>query len=164
MNQILFDFYTGNGLNTQHCSFDELISVSDNLFENSHNFVQWLFPLDEPSMHNRTAPILDQETIEKLLASPVFCDRLEMAGHKLISFLNRRRDQQGKPIWVTPNNHNYLRISRAIKCFRLFGLDDWAEMFFDFACACHDDYPQDVGLTAVEYWQAAIDGTDPEDG
>lgn len=157
MNQLLFEFYSGTGVNIKHCSFQELIDLSDNFLEKSHDVVQWLFPLDEPSMHNDKAPLLDNETIEKMANSPECMANLKLAGERFLKFFDYPvSNQTEKPAWVRPGNHNYLRITRIIKCYKLFGMDEMAETFFNFGMDLYVKYQDHVGEVSVEYWEKAI--------
>lgn len=163
MNQLLFEFYSGTGVDIRHRSFQELIELGDNFLEKSHDIVQWLFPLDEPSLHNKYAPLLDNETIEKMLESPECMANLELAGQRFLKFFGDPVSAQTeKPAWVRPGNHNYLRITRIIKCYRLFGMDELAEKFFNFGMDLYTEYQDHVGETPVEFWEEAI-GI-PQDG
>lgn len=156
MNQILFDFYSGTGVDIRNRSFDEIMELGDNFLERSHDIVQWIFPLTEPSLHNPKAPLLDQETIDAFLANRQCRHNLERAGVRFYNFLLNKKDETGKPVWITPHNHNYLRITRIIKCYKLFGMDNWARYFFELADEFHDLYPKEIGQETLEYWIEAI--------
>lgn len=157
MNQLLFDFYSGAGVDIRNRSFQEMIELGDNFLERSHDIIQWLFPLDEPSMHNKHAPLLDQETIEQMRASPECMANLELAGQRFLKFFDDPvSEQKEKPAWVHPGNHNFLRITRIIKCCLLFGHYDMAEKFFHFGMDLYTKYQDQVGEVSVEYWEEAM--------
>lgn len=159
MNQLLFDFYSGVGVDILHRSFQELIELGDNFLEKSHDIVQWLFPLNEPSLHNKHAPLLDDETIKRMIASPECMTNLKLAGERFLKFFGDPiQDWTNKPTWIQPNNHNYLRITRIIKCYKLFGMEDLARNFFLFGIDLYIKYPGDIGDVSLEFWEQAFMG------
>jgi Opioid growth factor receptor (OGFr) conserved region len=52
---------------------------SDDDLERTYNYVQWLFPLAEPSGFNIDAPVLDDDTISLFRANSGLRRRLETA-------------------------------------------------------------------------------------
>lgn len=157
MNRLLFEFYEGNALNTEGKSFDDMIKSSNKELEDSHKFVQWLFPLKEKSNHNKNAPILDEETIEVMKNSPKCMGNLEVAVIRFIYFLNPE-DSKEKPHWITPHNHNYLRITRIIKCCYLLGNISMAKIMYWMGMGNYHNYPSDIGANTVSFWADAIIG------
>lgn len=127
------------------------MEVGDNFLERTHDFVQWIFPLKEPSMHNAKAPLLDDETIEAMKNSPECMANLILAAERFMKFYGPENKE--RPWWVTPRNHNYLRITRIIKCYRLFGLEDIAEQFYDMAIGYYFRFPEIIGEVTLEFWE-----------
>ena len=52
------DFYRGNGPDSEGRTLAEILAWSDDELEAVHDYIQWLFPLPEPSMFNADAPVL----------------------------------------------------------------------------------------------------------
>ena len=42
----------------------DIWAFSDFQLEHTHNYIQWLFPIDKPSANNRYAPVLTENDIE----------------------------------------------------------------------------------------------------
>jgi hypothetical protein len=52
----LTDFYRGAGSDSEGRSLADLWNLSDDEMEDIHDFIQWMFPLREPSRFNPDAP------------------------------------------------------------------------------------------------------------
>lgn len=71
----------------------------------------------------------------------------------LQTFEDRRK------VWVTPNNHNYLRITRILKCLCLFGRRREAELFLEQLIQIYSENASIMGTEPFSYWTAAITET-----
>ncbi len=90
--------------------------------EKLHDYIQWMFPISEPSAFNIHAPILTKEEISKEAAEVI-----KKNLSRFIAFLKSRDD-----IFETQFDHNHMRISRVIKCLRLFRLGNELLSFVEF--------------------------------
>lgn len=97
-----------------------VFAFSDERVEQTHNYLQWLFPLAEPSGSVHGAPILSDLDIEDIKLSPAAQANSVKASGCFSEFLvcNQR--------WIAKYDHNQLRISRIIKSLRLLVGDDIA--------------------------------------
>lgn len=152
MNEMLFNFYTGRDTDHRGRSFDDMMDMSDLELERSHDVVQWLFPLKEKSAHNPAAPLLDDETIQAILDNAIGYANLFLACQRFWKFLVQ--DDVDRPTWITRRNHNFLRITRIIKCYRLFG-EPVAESFYDLAMRYYQKFPDVIGQETMKFWQEA---------
>ena len=119
----------------------ELQIWPDERLESVHDFIQWMFPLTEPSPVNPDAPVLDEETIAVFHARPDLRDALRTSWLRMLAFYGVELSEgrvtraasfnQKSANWLWPNNHNHLRITRILKCLRLLGLDEESRVFFD---------------------------------
>jgi hypothetical protein len=57
--------------------------------------------------------------------------------------------------WLTPNNHNFLRITRIIKCLMLFGYSKRARAFYDALLRVYHEHPSLIGEQTLGYWNRA---------
>lgn len=101
-------------------TFEFIIQSDDEWLEKTHDYIQWLFPLNEVSMFNFSAPILTPEDVDLIKSSKEGIDNLIRATFRFVEFLNLHSNY---PKWLSTNNHNYLRITRMLKCLNLFGLN-----------------------------------------
>lgn len=55
--------------------------------EEEHDFIQWIFPLDEPSSHNLNAPILTKEDIQEFRNDRLLQHNVMISVHTFMKFL-----------------------------------------------------------------------------
>ena len=75
---------------------------TDHQAESTHDYIQWLFPLDEPSRSVNGAPILTELDIDEIKESSLAQANLAKSASWFLGFLERNRH------WVTKYNHNHL--------------------------------------------------------
>ena len=62
-------FYEGEAPDDRGRSLRQIWRWPDEKFERVHDYIEWLFPLPEPSSFNPEAPILDEQTIREFRSS-----------------------------------------------------------------------------------------------
>jgi hypothetical protein len=137
MHGQIIAFYRHQGTDDKGRTLKQLWEFSNEQIEKSHDFIQWLFPLPEPSNHNLNAPILDNDTIDIFKRDRVLRKNLARSYVYFINFLGFRikvengqveiaRDELmfeiAKKVWLRPRSHNFLRITRVIRSTKLLGL------------------------------------------
>jgi hypothetical protein len=168
-------FYEGEAPDDRGRSLEQIWRWPDEKLERVHDYIQWLFPLPEPSSFNPEAPTLDEETIREFRRRPElraklrssFLRMLAFYGFELIeenplrvvpaeSFAERSRN------WLTPSNHNHLRITRILRSLRLAGLGDEAVAFFRCLAVLYEKESSSPEPRITEetfgYWRAAAGG------
>ena len=138
------------------CSLDPLAKALglnspflDDRAEQTHDYVQWLFPLDEPSGSVQGAPVLSDLDIDEIKKSPAAQAYLIKASEWFFQFLNRNQR------WVAKYDHKQLRITRAIRSLRLLVGDIEAD---NFRQSIFDYLGEDVDLIgekAKSFWKGA---------
>ena len=63
-------------------------------------------------------------------------------------------------VWLSPGNHNHLRITRILRCLSLLGLEAEAKAFFDCLAEIYED-EQNKPMPAISeetmlYWREAV--------
>jgi len=106
-------------------TFAMLLQQSDHQAETTHDYIQWMFPLDEPSRSVNGVPVLNELDIEEIRQSSLAQANLAKSARWFRGFL-KRNDH-----WITKYNHNHLRITRVIKSLRLLASDEAADEFRD---------------------------------
>ncbi len=131
-------FLLGNGKTASGYTFDQLHKWSDDDWENHHDFIQWLFPLNEPSVHNPNGPVLDAEAYDTIKNTPNLLNAIRSNYDRFLSYAGVQRTDDGlefknysKEFWEVPN-HNWLRITRVLKSLNLCGLSDCSQEFWNF--------------------------------
>lgn len=154
------DFFLNNGTDYKGRSLLDMLNMTDHEFEASHDVIQFLFPLHEKSYHSLTAPIMMAEDVAILSESVDAQKRLLDALFRFEDFLgidslSETFDQKKVIWWCHAGNHNLLRITRIIRCLRLFGLEKWAKKFYNTIVKVS----QGKGLSEVThgFWKRALE-------
>jgi len=169
-NSPIIEFFSGGGADAQGRTLDEICQWSHPQLEAVHDYIQWLFPLPEPSAFNHAAPLLTDTDIAKFRASPALRERLLTALTIMLGFYGFSIDRHGDPliirpgkdfptratIWLTPGNHNFLRISRILRCLSLLGLQDVALAWLSALEVLHGQHKGVIGSATLGYWQQAV--------
>ena len=63
----------------------------DSMWESQHDFIQWLFPTDEPSQAVRNSPVLSDRDIAEIRDSDEAQEPLRKSASRYQTFLSRNR-------------------------------------------------------------------------
>jgi hypothetical protein len=166
-------FYRGSGTDHRGRRLDDILAWDDGKLEEVHDFIQWLFPLEEPSAVNPRAPILVDADRRAFADEPALGANLRRSFARMLSFyglqlvegagaprvLRSGKWPERSPNWLTPHNHNHLRLTRIIKSLALLGMGDLGRALFD---ALAEEYGRGVsaviGPTTFEFWRSAAAG------
>ena len=143
---------TASGYTLEH-----VLGWDDEDWELQHDFIQWVFATDEPSMFNADAPVLDAATIARFRADPLLRHRLRRSFDRWLAFCGISRTADGltfenpnSDVWNRPN-HNWLRITRVLRSLNLLGLGDEAQAFL----ALLTTVRAGIAPTTWAYWERA---------
>jgi hypothetical protein len=153
----LLDFYI-NGLPTDegHLLSTIVVSWENQDWEECHDFIQWLFPLPEPSAYNLDAPLLDDEFIEKYKSSTFLKYTVGLVLERAFYFWGF--PHKTKPEWFNKGDHNMLRMSRLIKFLRLIGEFQMAMAIYSWLDELDRLYPGEVPEKTWDFWELALYG------
>ena len=126
-----------------------LLQQTDHQAETTHDYIQWLFPLDEPSRSVNGAPVLTELDMDEIRGSSLAQANLARSARWFLGFLERNNH------WITKYNHNHLRITRVIKSLRLLASDEAADEFRDKVLALAGDNLNLVDQKARGFWRSA---------
>lgn len=153
----LLAFYGDEGVTGSGYSLEQVLDWPDEDWDGQHDFIQFLFPTDEPSMFNPDAPVLDAATIARFRADPLLRHRLRGALDRWLTFCGIIRTESGLAfgdpnpgVWSRPN-HNWLRITRVLRSLNLLGLTDEAQAFFSLLTTIRAR----IDPTTWRYWERA---------
>ena len=127
----------------------DIWDFDDKAIEQTHDFIQWMFPLREKSMSVPDAPTLLAEDIEVIRTSEVARGNLEKSAQWYLGFLQRNDH------WITAYDHNHLRITRAIKSLRLLVSQETAEAFLNSVFDIAGNRIKTLGQTTISFWENA---------
>lgn len=151
MNQELVDFYSDVGRDSKGRKLQDILAWEDpNEWEKCHDFIQWVFPLPEPSRFNPDAPLLDAETLQVFRTTPRIYRNVTKAYLMAHRFLFVK-----EPTWLEPGDHNHLRITRIIRFLNLMGSTKMSSQIHKHAVELAEANPGAVSKTTLEFWRQA---------
>lgn len=159
----LTEFYTADGLDAEGRTFGDIMALSLHEMESTCDFVQWLFPLPEPSDFYPEAPLLTKEDQRTIASGTLSSQRLFDALDKFLYYCGIQKTLAGpiekadnfdkrKHILFSGFNHNHRRMTRVLACLTIFGWWVIAEQIVDFL---EDNGGCPSSLTA-EHWRNAV--------
>lgn len=160
----LVDFYRGRTPDAEGRTLAEILAFSDGEMEDVHDFIQWIFPLREPSQFNPDAPLVNDADIAEFRADPALRQSLHRSFERFLAFLGLAFED-GKVVegadfarkagvW-RHRNHNWLRISRVLASLRILGLEEESRAFFTFLESLRDGGKSGIDSTTFGYWTGA---------
>lgn len=165
-NYELIDFLLNFKPNRDGRYFDYISNWNNFQLETCHNYIQWCFPLTEPSRYNLNCPVLSPTDFDYLKQHP---EKLKYIQYNIKEMFYRMLEFYGfsydneKIIpkstlriftWCNKNNHNFMRISRILESLCLFNLQKEANDFFQALTTLYEQ-KKCIGKS-YQYWEKAI--------
>jgi hypothetical protein len=162
-------FYLGETPDHRGRILDDLHTQTLEGLERNHDYIQWLFPLPERSSANPDAPLLSASDIRE------FAEREELRSNLLRSLIVmlqfygmelvqtpagpeiHRSDtfHLRSKVWLTPFNHNFLRLSRILRSLTLLSCKEYADALFRCLEEIYRENPAIIGQDTFRYWKTA---------
>lgn len=146
---VLVAFLTEAGTRPDGLDHAGVLGQDDDWFETRHDFIQWLFPLTEPSRAVPGAPVLTAAEAARLRAEPRARRRMLAATRRMEGFYART------DAWLAAHDHNHLRITRIIRSLRLLVDDAAADAFRAFILDQLRARGGRVNADSLRFWAAA---------
>jgi len=111
------------------------------LLEAHHGYIQWLFPIRESGGLNFQTSALQKHEIKKIKENPECFERLKTSYELMLDFygcqfknketgeLERNKNWKERYRNLNFHSHNYLRITRILKCLGEFELENYQKHF-----------------------------------
>ena len=166
MSQLL-DFYRGDGPDAEGRTLEQVLSWDDDSLESVHDFIQWLFPLPEPSQFNPDAPLLTPADIAAFHRDPLLRANLRRSFERILPFLGLAERADGEVVegpnfvkrvglvWEYPN-HNWLRITRILRSLRLLGLESETQALYRRLADLRNRRRYPIDMETFRYWTNAL--------
>jgi hypothetical protein len=165
----LIEFYRGNGRDHRGRLLSHIHQYAFHDLERHHDYIQWLFPLPEPSGANAEAPLLSAADIAAFTSDSVLRKTLLQSFELMLQFYGleleggdadpvviRSDDFVARSnVWLTTGNHNFLRITRMLRSLSLLGLGTYAAAFLKCLEDINAKEPETIGETTMSYWRRA---------
>jgi hypothetical protein len=164
----LVAFYRGDGRDHRGRLLSHVLGFGLDELEFHHDYIQWLFPLPEPSGANASAPLLSKEDIaafesdalrhalRRSLVLMLQFYGLELAEGATVDIVQGPHFAVRRREWLTRGNHNFLRISRILRSLTLLGLGDHARAFLKCLEEIYAEHARVIGDTTVGYWRRSV--------
>jgi len=152
--------------NVYKYKLDEILAWPNSKLESTHDFIQWVFPNFEKSKYNTNTPDLTLEEVNAIKNDPVAYTNMLNAWRRMFDFYGfnfqsdkvlSKNENFFTPHWISLGNHNYLRITRIIKCMKIFQLDNLANSLMNCLEELYPEYSVQIGLVTLEFWINAAD-------
>jgi hypothetical protein len=148
----LLEFLEGLGQDGEGRLVDEILGFDDPQIESSHTFIQWLFPLVEPSRAQPQSPVLGKDEIGLIRKSNAAQQNILKATKRMLAFYRLNKH------WLVWFDHNHLRISRIIASLRLLRGEPEAARFLGEIETLVERAGNRVNPESREYWRRALAG------
>jgi len=166
----LLDFYRGSSPDVEGRTHQEILDWPDDDLEMVHDYIQWLFPLPEPSQYNPDAPILTPTDLTAFRSDPALRANLRKSFDRILIFLGLTLvgtevangpnfQQRALDIWAAPN-HNWLRVTRILRSLSLLGLGSEAAALLKWLDATYSSRRFPITVETFQYWEGAINATE----
>ena len=167
---MIVPFYLGQP-DTKGRMIQEIWAWDFKKIEGVHDYIQWLFPLPERSSFNPDAPVVDDEVIQAFHTNTALRQNLLKSLTLMLRFygLQGGEDNLGdfvvikseeypirKQEWICVMNHNYLRITRILRCLMVLGLESYAQSFYRCLEQIYREESRHIGAKTFQYWTNAI--------
>lgn len=139
------------------------LSLKD--LERDHTYIQWLFPLEVKSQHVVDSPVLATEDFVSLYNNPKVHENLKTSLGVMLRFYGFQEDRSSGAItpdgdgfltrcsvWLRPNNHNFLRLTRILYSLRLLGLPERSDNLLACLRRLYSKSESSIGPRTLSYW------------
>ena len=171
LTTMIVPFYLGEKPDLEGRTIQQIWTWDFEELECTHDYIQWLFPISEKSHFNSFAPIVDEQVIETFRENSLLQQNLLRSFSMMLNFygLKADKDKQGKMIverspeypirkqeWVQLFDHNYLRITRILKCLMIFDFKEEAQAFYECLNQIYQENREQIGRETFQYWTDSV--------
>jgi hypothetical protein len=164
----LVQFYAGAAPDARGRMLAQIWAWDDDALERVHDYIQWLFPLPEPSRFNDGAPLLSAADIAAFAARAELSDNLRRSLRRMLAFYGFTLGEGPRVApaadfaaqaanWLTPLNHNFLRLTRIPRALSLLGLGNEARALLAALEAVYrSGGAAAIGERSLAFWRSAV--------
>lgn len=147
----VIEFLSGASSHPRGFFVDDVMVMSHKDFENSHDIIQWMFPLPQASRAQPHSPVLSSADVRTLRETYPAVQGIRNSREYYKRFLVARPH-----IWCVPFNHNHLRITRAVQAMSLLVETSFAKDFLKDVTRVNAENGNKINPTSVRFWQEAL--------
>jgi hypothetical protein len=164
----LLAFYRRQAPDDRGRTLDQIRALGMGDLERVHDYIQWLFPLPEPSRANPSAPTLTAEAISAFHGDDTLRREVLESLAMMLTFygfrlahgttrIERAPDADARiSEWFRPGNHNFLRLTRIMRSLSVLGLPEYARSLLGQLEQLYGERPQIVGDLTIDHWRRAV--------
>jgi hypothetical protein len=165
----IIKFYEKLGNDDYGRSLDQMQHYDYEQLEHNHDYIQWMFPLREKSRVNLSAPVITDKDILYIRQSDAIKQNMLVSKMVITDFWGISKEysedkyyarKDHLKTWLTPMNHNFLRVTRVLKSLILFDLRNEAEHLFKCLEEIRNDGNQNIIGESFFWWEKAIKGNE----
>jgi hypothetical protein len=150
MPDLIHAFLRGEGRDGRGRRLGDVLAFGNDRIEGVHDFIQWLFPLAEPSLAVPGAPVLGLEEADAIRGDPQALEGFRAGLARMARFYTETDH------WLTGHDHNHLRISRIIAATRNLLGHEAAAAFHAKITARNEAAGRPINPTSLRYWERAL--------
>lgn len=161
----LIKFFRGDGTDHTGRTLEDILAFDDFWLEHTHDYLQWLFPIPEPSQYNARVPVLTREDIAWFRTDRHLRTQQIRALDRMLAFYGLERGDgeivalsglnMKTHIWLKPGGHNHLRITRIIRSLQHCSQPELALRLQSAVIELGQSVGQ-VSKKSLNYWRNAI--------
>lgn len=155
------------GMDHRQRTLDQSLAWDDEMLESTHDYIQWWFPLAEPSAFNSQAPVASRAEFEELRSDDRVRGGVERAMHRILRFYGLHLEASGvikktdewhrrSQNWAFRQNHNDLRITRILSSLCLLGHRVHAEALLAALEEIIKEERDQSGQMPLRFWREAL--------
>ncbi|WP_097005305.1 opioid growth factor receptor-related protein [Lacrimispora amygdalina] len=164
------DFFQNKARNINSNYLKDYWDMSNDELEIKHDYIQYMFPLYEYSKVEPFIPILTEYEMNQIkrdsMQYSLIQENIKKSFKMMLRFYGLKLEkveiekgndfEKRKEIWINSGNHNYLRITRILKCLMIFEMMDEAMAFYRILLKLKEEYQEEIDDVSVEFWTEAI--------
>lgn len=85
MNNLVASYH-GIGFHPDGYTLDDILAKDDHWLEETHNYIQWLFPLNIPSVAVPDSPVMDDQEVKIFLGDEELKNTLMVSFQRMLKF------------------------------------------------------------------------------
>lgn len=152
----LIQFYRNKCTTDSGHYLSDILKWDAKQWEACHDFIQWAFPLTEPSAYNPNAPLLSEDEINVFKLSKDIQMTITSIVERAKRFLGFYSKE--KPHWFKSRDHNMLRVTRILRFLNLVGRSEDMMEIYSWLINQDIKFPNIVSEETISYWVDAVDG------
>lgn len=164
----LIQFYAGTHPDSKGRFLVDILEQDNDWLEDTHDYIQWLFPNTDRSLVTPDAPTITSEVESEFKNNEILRRQLKLSFHRILEFyglevsnktiVKSSNWEARKLDWFIHDTHNNLRITRILKCLCSLGLTDEAQSFYKaLMMLVNTETDCGIGTISQYYWAEAVE-------